>query len=351
MILVLEMMRNWSMDCLKEYPSDYGSRRTNMFLRKRACELITCSIFVLSLSSLTFSQETKEKKAIPDGTPILWQEPADLASRNLLLGPGGQAMQPDLSQGSFIKEEKGGYSTKYRVRDGAGREWVAKIGKEAQPEVAASRLLWAIGYFTEITYLVPCVEIEGKGTFENVRYEARPEQIKRLGEWKWDGNPFLGTPEFQGLKVMMLLLGNWDIKDANNLILLRRDETSGSNQLLYVISDLGATFGKTEGLLTGSRNKPEDYVKDKFIKGVKDNRVEFDYGGKRGEIFRDITVEQARWVGTLLSRLSEEQIKDAFRAANYTEDQLQTLTGAVRKRIHELVTLTSTAAKERKREQ
>ncbi len=52
-------------------------------------------------------------------------------------------MRPDLRQIKFIKEEKGGYSKKFRIQDAAGREWVAKVGKEAQSETAAVRLVWA----------------------------------------------------------------------------------------------------------------------------------------------------------------------------------------------------------------
>src|ERR1043165_3655576 len=108
-------------------------------------------------------------------------------------------MQPDLTRITFLKEEKGGYSKKFRVRDGSGREWVAKVGKEAQSETAAVRLVWAVGYMTEINYLVPRLTVEGKGTFENVRLEARPKNVKRLDEWSWDKNPFTGTKELQGL--------------------------------------------------------------------------------------------------------------------------------------------------------
>lgn len=46
---------------------------------------------------------------------------------------------------------------------------------------------------TEINYLVPRLEIEGKGVFENVRLEARPENIKRLDEWKCSDNLFKVT--------------------------------------------------------------------------------------------------------------------------------------------------------------
>lgn len=320
-----------------------------MIARKRVRRLINYSMaLALSFSISTFAEQAQEKKAPPDATPILWQQPSDIASRDLLLGPGGEAMQPDLSRVTFIKEQKGGYSTKYRVRDAQGREWVAKLGKEAQPEVAASRLLWAVGYFTDVTYLAPRVEIQGKGTFENVRFEARPKQIERLGEWPWERNPFTDTSEFQGLKVMMLLLGNWDIKDSNNRILLAQDEQTGKKQLRYVVSDLGGTFGKTSGLLTGTRNEPKDYLKAKFIGGIKGDRVQFDYGGKRGSLFRDITVAQARWIGDWLARLSEQQIRAAFRAANYREEEIQMLTKAVRARINELASLNREAASSKK---
>ncbi len=173
----------------------------------------------------------KVKKPDPTGAPVLWREPADIASRDLLLGPGGEAMRPDLSKITFIKQETGGWSTKYRVSDAAGREWVAKVGPEAQSETAAVRLVWGVGYVTEINYLAPCVRIEGAPKasskiercqgdgFANVRFEARPKEYDRLDIWKWDANPFKDTKELKGLVVMMALLNNWDIKDDNNQLI------------------------------------------------------------------------------------------------------------------------------------
>jgi hypothetical protein len=309
-------------------------------LEKKPGGLVSISFaLALCLTTYTYSQKPKDKKVMPSGTPIIWQEPADVASRDLYHGAGGEAMKPDLSKITFIKEETGGYSTKYRVRDGAGRIWVAKLSKEAQSEAASNRLMWAIGYPTELSYLVPRVEIEGKGTFENVRFEARPENIQRMDEWKWDKNPFNGKPEFQGLKVMMILLNNWDIKDENTKILVVRNEATGENQIQYIISDLGGTLGKTGNFISRSRNKPEDFTKSKFIKGVKGGYVDFNYGGKRQDLFKDITVEQARWVGDLLSRLSDQQLIDAFRAGNYTDEEAQALAMAIRERINELTSL------------
>jgi hypothetical protein len=311
-----------------------------MLLRGKLSRFINLSIVLfLSLSTYGFQDHSKHTKSAPTGTPVLWQEPSDIASRDLFWGSGGEAMKPDLSSVTFIKEETGGFSKKYRVRDGAGRIWVAKLSKEAQPEIASTRIVWALGYNTELCYLVPKVTIEGKGTFENVRFEARSEDVKRLDEWKWESNPFVGTREFQGLKVLMILLENWDIKDENNKILLVRNNDSNRNELRYIISDLGATFGKTGNFVTRTRNKPEDFVKAKFINEVKGNSIDFRYSGKRQNIFNDITIEQARWIGDLLGHLSDQQIKDAFRAANYTPEQIQMLTDAMKTRITELTTL------------
>jgi hypothetical protein len=299
---------------------------------------IALAVLVLAFCFSPAEAQSKKDKKIPRGVPVLWTAPANIDSRNLYLGPGGASMQPNLRRITFLEEDKGGYSgTKYRIRDASGREWVAKIGKEAQSETAAVRLLWAVGYETETNYLVPRLTIPGKGTFEDVRLEARPGSEKRVGEWKWEANPFVGRRHFQGLKIMMLFLENWDIKDSNNEII----QVKGTNRLRYVVSDLGATFGKTGGLpvlwtITRSRNNPEDYEKAKFVEGVEGNRVKFRYKGKKGNIFENITVADARWMGGWLSRLSRSQIKAAFRAANYNPEEIGILTDAVQDRIGQL---------------
>jgi hypothetical protein len=318
-------------------------------------------ISVLTLSSpVSAVQKEDKKKSPPRGTPVLWRAHPDPASLDLFHGPGGEAMRPDLRRIFFIKEETGGFSKKYRVKDGAGREWVAKIGNEAQSETAATRLVWAAGFQTEVNYLAPCVRILGApapraeerceaGGFRNVRFEARPDEWDRLDEWKWDDklNPFYGTKEQQGLIVLNALLNNWDLKSANNKIIYV--PTNGGGELRYIISDLGATFGKTGSLpvvwrFTRSRNKPQDFSGEPLVDEVKGRNVFLNYGGKNQTLFDDIYVEEARWVGSLLSRLSDRQIADAFRAANYTPAEVQTLARAVRARVSELVNLSPPAA-------
>ncbi len=309
--------------------------------------LTLLSLVLLAAASFpAHAQDAKNKdkaeKKVYTGPAVMWRAPEDIESRNLLIGAGGEAMKPDLSRVTFVEVKEGGWSTKFRVTDGKGNEWVAKLSKEAQPETAANRLLWAIGYETEIAHLVPELVIQGKGTFKNVKLEARPNDVKRDGYWLWASNPFVGKPEFQGLKIMMVLFNNWDMKDDNNAILAVKGDTNSERR--FIISDLGATFGKTGGIISRSRNKPSDYVKAEFVRGVKGNVVDFNYGGKMGKAFDGITVDDAKWVASWLSRLSDEQLKDAFRSANYTPEEVDQLAAAVRSRINALANLSSNRA-------
>lgn len=303
-------------------------------LKSNSLSYLSAIMLLATFAAVSAQNSKKEESRAPQGTPVMWQDPGNIASRNLLLGAGGERMKPDVQKVTFIEEKTGGYSKKYRVRDAAGNEWVAKLGKEAQPDTAANRLLWALGYETEIAYLIPKLTIEGKGTFENVRLEARPKSVDRAGNWKWEDNPFKNSPEFQGLKIMMVMINNWDLKDDNNEILVTRGATNG--ELRYIISDLGGSFGKTGGFITRSRNKPEDYVKAKFIEKVNGEIIDFNYGGKNQKLVENITVADARWLSNLLSRLTDQQIKDAFRAANYSATEVDKLASAFRARINAL---------------
>src|ERR1044072_5667958 len=84
--------------------------------------------------------------------------------------------------------------------------------------------------------------------------------IKKIDDWSWFDNPFVGTKEFNGLRVMMALMNNWDLKKSNNAIydLRGREER-------YAVKDLGATFGKTGGDGTRSKGALKDYLESEFF--------------------------------------------------------------------------------------
>ena len=292
-------------------------------------------LYAILLISLAVATAQAQKQGT--GKAVLW-EPVDASTLDLYAGPGGEAMRPNLSRIQFIEEETGGHNKKYRVKDGSGRTWVVKLGIEAKPETAAVRLLYGLGYKTEINYFVPKVTIPGKGTFEDVRFEARPDNVKRLEEWKWKANPFVGSKELQGLKMMMVFMNNWDVLDLQNKVLQVGDQQH------YIVSDLGRTFGRLGnnnlpliyrmGRRTGS---PGHYTETDFIDKVDEGEVKLAYKGKNRGLFDEgFTVEDAAWLADRFQSLSDKQIADAFRAANYSPEEIDVFVEAVRRRINEL---------------
>lgn len=291
----------------------------------------------LLLFSVIQAQEATKQ---PKGKAIMWER-VNIKQLDLFNGPGGTAMRPNLSKITYIKEEKEGFNKKYRIRDGSGRVWVAKLGREAQSETAAVRLLWALGYKTEVNYLVPQITIPGKGTFKNVRLEARPDNIERLDEWSWQDNPFVGTRELQGLRIMMVFFSNWDVGDFQNKVLQIDSKNQKENH--YIISDLGATFGRL-----GNNNlpliyrfgrtisKPMDYSEAKLVNRVENGEVILAYKGKNRFIFQGISTGDAQWLASLLEQLSDKQIEDAFRAGNFSAPDRKTYRMEIRNRISEL---------------
>ena len=286
---------------------------------------------------IAIAVQVLQAAAIAQGEAVLWEN-VNIRARDLYGGPGGSAMKPDLRSIKFLEDEKGGNNLKYRIQDASGRIWVAKIADESQSEVAATRLLYGIGYATEIDYLVPELTMPGKKKYKNVRLEARPADVTRDGRWSWKANPFADKPEFYGLKLMMALINNWDLKDENTAVLV-----SGGRRH-FVVSDLGSSFGKLSptsapilNRFGRSVNNPAHYSNSNFVKGVNEQgELELAYRGKQAGLMDGLTVNDARWLANLLGQLSDKQIADAFRTANYNRAQVKAMTAEVKQRIAEL---------------
>lgn len=299
-------------------------------------------LVTVALIALCVSASAQEKNTVT-GTPVLWEK-VNIAERDLYWGPGGRELFPVMEGMTFVGRQTGGNNLKFRLREKEGREWIVKAADESQPEVAATRLLWAIGYPTEVDYIVPKVSIQKWGNYKNVRFEARPDGVKRGDRWSWDDNPFKTSVEFAGLRIMMAMLNNWDLKDENTIIL----EKDGKSY--FAISDLGSSFGKlakhSETRSGRSVNKPEDYAGSTFIKSVDNQMIHFNYTAARADLMRGLNIEHGRWLADLLLQLSDKQIQDAFRAANYEPEEISTLAASFKARIAELDKATRVAVAE-----
>jgi hypothetical protein len=287
------------------------------------------------------------------GRGILWEEPADIESRDLFNGPGGAEGAPDpKGKFTFVERVKSGTSEKINVDDDRGRKWQVKFGAEARPAPTAARIVWAAGYHVDTDYFVKKTHIEGRGGFDvwDVRFKRRDDGFKDAGIWSWHSNPFGSSRELQGLKVLMALLNNWDLKDSNNKVVHPTKKSGGDkNEQIYYVSDLGGTLGKTGSAFrkipgfasapAGTKGEAGDYTDQVFVTGVRNGQVVFNYHGKDPKALEGVTVENARWMGNLLGRLSDKQLSDAFRAGGFTDWEVTTYVRTVRARINELKNL------------
>ena len=269
----------------------------------------------------------------------LWRDPGNIAAKDLRWGRGGQALAPSAEvEYQFKGTDTTGYSPGYDVVDPKGRKWDVKTGDEGQPEVMASRLLWAVGYHQPIVYFVP----EWKMTDGPV---SRPLSGRfRLssdhdadGEWSWTENPFLGTRQLKGLVVANLIINNWDLKPSQNRIYTEVGRTPAR---WFVVQDIGASFGKT-AWPTGNRNNVADFESQKLVLGVEGGRVQFDYHARHKELLENITPADVVWICRMLGRITDAQWADLFRGAAVPEEVGIRYTRKIKSKIQEGLALQS----------
>jgi len=289
----------------------------------------------------------------------MWIEPADLASRDLYYGPWGAEHAPD-PKGVFelVELKHSGVNLGMTVKDAQGREWSVKqaypggLDPEGPVEVTLSRLLSAVGYHQPPVYYLPAFYLKddfGKRVAVGGRFRLKDPSLKETGSWKWDDNPFVGTRELTGLKLVMMLLSNWDSKD-------RRDVALGSNTAIfvarvhkwprshreaqYLLTDWGGAMGRWgSNVVTRGRWDVDGFEAQtpQFVTGVKDGRVLFGYTGQRtADIAGDIPVDHVRWFHSYASRLTERQLVDGLLASGATDDEAARFARALINRIKQL---------------
>ena len=297
---------------------------------------------------------------------VIWRDPGPAESLDLAAGPGGRDGSP-APPFYFIEEHNAGTFPCVSVRDARGLVWRVKWGDEVHTEAFATRLAWAAGYFVEVNYFVPSGRIEGAGTlqragecvgedgeFRNARFELdEPGVVKHFDEhsWAWNDNPFVGTRELNGLKIVMMLLSNWDNKDV-------RDVARGSNTAIfeyridrdvlearYLIIDWGAAMGTWGShALTRGRWDCAAYAAqtDQFVLGLDGHRVLWGYKGQRtADAVTDISRSDVQWLYAYLGGLTDDQLAGGLRASGGTETEIAAFTNALRARLNRLKEITA----------
>jgi hypothetical protein len=312
--------------------------------------------------TITQSTFTPPTPAVQRERNVIWRDPGDVARLNLSWCEGGPDAAPK-PPFTFLKEDDSGTNPKIEVKDAHGVIWGVKWGAEVNSEVFATRLVWAVGYFVEPSYFIASGQILDAtgldrakkyvgpgGRFTDARFEKKDKNVTKFSDeqsWSYETNPFVGTKELNGLKVMMMLLSNWDSKDqkqadkgSNTKIFIVK--TRAATEHRYVVSDWGGSMGKWGGFFKRGKWDCDGYLSqsDDLVKGNKGVDVEWGYSGQHTGAIRDnIPREHVRWLLGYLGRLSDGQIRAALRASGASASDEQCFTRAVRIRISALETL------------
>jgi hypothetical protein len=331
--------------------------------------LSSCTLLLLPSLLQARKADNKDRASAEitaDQRPVLWRNPVDISTRDLFFGPGGKEHQPK-GVFVFVKEDLDGTTPKIVVRDRDGVKWKAKLGSEARPEVVASRLTWAAGYFANEDYFVLELRVEGlpphlhrgqkyfgqDGSFHNVRLKRYNTGEEKEANWSWKDAVTEPARELNGLRVLMALMNNWDLTDENNAIY--EEHADGGAARIHMVSDVGSTFGSGNLAwpLRKSRGNLQTYSHSRFITHVTPEYVDFHAPARASFFFlftpyeyahklqlrwigRHIPRTDAHWLGQLLAQLSPNQIRDAFRAAGYSAPEVEGFAKVVESRIAEL---------------
>ena len=281
---------------------------------------------------------------------VLWRDPGRIGALDLYWGPGALSRAPR-GPFRFVEEDTSGTNPKIAVTDAAGRSWDMKFDEEVHAEVAANRIVWALGYVVEHQYFVKSGIVNGvkgltrarehvgaNGAFTNARFRFRDPMTPRTEEeWTLHRNPFVGSRELSGLHILMTLINNWDIEGPRNNRVLRARVSRGRIERRFLVSDLGATFGRMGGGPISNHTKwvLEDFRKEKFIDKVERGMLHLAHDGFDPDINR-VPLAHARWFAGLASQLSSSQLRRAFEAAGATPEEVDGYTQKVREKIVQL---------------
>ena len=300
---------------------------------------------------------------------LIWQDPGPVEMRDLRYGPGGSDLEPR-APFTFEKEDLSGTSAKVRVGDANGRTWVIKFGEEALPDVFASRLAWAVGYYAEPNYYLERQTLRGahnlsradkyideRGMAKGGRFQLRTEDPQYMAgySWAWEENPFSGTAQMNGLRVLMMLASNWDDKDIrddkggvtqrfHDVTLWMRQGTNNAimragGRYLFFIDDWGASLGRWGGVVGRNKRDPDGFLEESshFVRGVRDGQVEFGFKAVHTKnLAAGIRVSDVRWLMQYLGRLTDEQLTTGLLASGAMPDVASCYTKALRMRIQQL---------------
>ena len=315
--------------------------------------LVLTGILTLPADATAAQGHEEQGQGVVANPAKIWEDRGPIEQLDLFWASGSAERAP-AGPFTFVNEDMGGTNPKANVRDVKGVLWGVKWDEEAQSEVAASRLAWAMGLRVDETYYVekgtivftgsqrPTFQrigsfIDRQGNFQSARFKRwMPDQMIK-SDWSFAQNPMRSEAGYSVLVLMNVIMANWDTKDSNNK-LLSVPENTGTRDW-YIVGDYGACFGKMGGRTSHSKYVLRDFAANPpVVKSVSGDTMYLEFKGSNAPAHASVPLEGARFFANRAAHLTLAQVEDAFRAAKANEQDLHGFAEAVYGRIRDVVT-------------
>ncbi|MFL5812559.1 MAG: hypothetical protein ACJ763_03200 [Bdellovibrionia bacterium] len=325
-----------------------------IFSKRHFFHFLLSTVLATSAIASDFDRVTPHERRELIRRAQIWF-PTPVSSMDLFAGPKdrdsfefGQTVKC-----TYVKHDRGnGTSPKFYCRTDSGDEIKVRYGEdnnEIYAQVAASRLLWALGFVTNANYPVRiqcygCSDdpwddprfVPQTVTFEDATIERtiRAHEVCEIGKtkqgWGWleldTVKEELGgatRAQIDALKLLGVFMSHIDSRPNNQKLICPMDEVVTENEhkkcrkpLMY-ITDVGTTFGgahETVGFTTLKLRHwkhwsiwadPRRCIADILPEGTNPQKLRYPKISEKGR----------RFLADLLAQLSDSQIRDLFRAA------------------------------------
>lgn len=282
--------------------------------------------------------------------------PGNIASKNLRLGPqDASAFRPEAVVKCDYLEEKQTGTPKFDCAISPDDKIRVKYGEangEIYSEVAASRLLWALGFGADSVYPVTVVckgcpadpmknykKADGTREFAAAIVERKlpgdPIELHKDSGWAWVELSFVdqtsgGAPlaHRDALKLLAAMIQHTDSKpEQQRLVCLDKThgmqpQTDGTcKHPFMMINDLGKTFGTTSMFNTDNKSAVnfEEWSSVPTWKGDEGCEAYLSKSFTGSLEHPKISEDGRKFLSGLLAQLSDQQLRDLFEVARFTK--------------------------------
>ena len=330
---------------------------------------ICCTSFLHAADDNPYKKLSNERRIEAIRRAQVWM-PIDTASLNLKEGPRlrGAFMAGETLTCTYVDKESGGNTPKFWCATPQGDEFKVKYGAnngEVYAEVAATRLLWALGFAADGMYPVKVVcngctpdpfksnpkNHAGSHTFDPAVVErpAPGDEMESDNHVGWGWTDLNSVDQTRGgaplahrdaLKLLAVFMQHTDTKpEQQRLLCLDRVKGSAARpdgtcaHPLMMLGDLGKTFGKANMF---NRDNPgavnlKAWADADIWRGDQGCVGDMDQSFT-GTLDRPVISEDGRkFLAALLSKLSDAQLRDLFEVSQFTtRDKSSAVDGWVR---------------------